>query len=242
MGSLATAYCLSSIRAAAILNMAIGLFPIAILMLLSGHLMDMVAATCILVAAVFLLQMIFDQQKQWISLLTLQHDIQVLADTDPLTGLLNRRALTQRVEQQMEGEAPTAFLLALLDLDGFKPVNDRHGHGVGDALLCAVAERLVSIAGHGAHVARMGGDEFAILLPSQNDGNADSFITRVLGEFVRPFAVEGHQIKIGASAGVAQWPDDGPTIKALLESADQKLYAVKNETRRQSGHAHRRAA
>jgi diguanylate cyclase len=231
MGSLATAYCLSSIRFAAILNMAIGLFPISILMLLSGGVMDMVAATCILVAAVFLLQMIFDQHEQWVSLLTLQHEVQVQADTDPLTGLLNRRALTRRMETQMQADGAGPFLLALLDLDGFKPVNDQHGHGAGDALLCAVAERLLSAAGEGAAVARMGGDEFAVLLPPASTHSTDTITATLLTALISPFSVEEQRLKIGASVGAAMWPQHGSDIKALFENADRALYAIKNANR-----------
>jgi diguanylate cyclase len=230
MGSLATAYCLSTIRSAAILNMAIGLFPIATLMLLSGNLMDMVAATCILVAAVFLLQLIFDQQQQWISLLTLQHEMQQQANTDPLTGLLNRRALTTRLAAQMDEAQP--FLLALLDLDGFKPVNDRYGHGAGDGLLCAVGERLVDAAGAGAAVARMGGDEFAVILPAGSAHNAETLTSALLTTLVIPFVINGQPIRIGASVGTALWPDDGADIARLFEVADKGLYALKHERRR----------
>jgi diguanylate cyclase len=231
MGSLATAYCLSTIRSAAILNMAIGLFPIATLMLLSGNVMDMVAATCILVAAVFLLQLIFDQQEQWISLLTLQHEMQQQANTDPLTGLLNRRALTARLAAQMEEKRP--FLLALLDLDGFKPVNDRYGHGAGDGLLCAVGERLTDAAGEGAAVARMGGDEFAVILPAGSTHNAETLTSALLTALIKPFTINGEPIRIGASVGAALWPDDGADMTRLFEVADRALYALKHERRGQ---------
>ncbi len=227
MGSLATAYCLSTIRSAAILNMAIGLFPIATLMLLSGNVMDMVAATCILVAAVFLLQLIFEQQEQWVNLLTLQHEMQQQANTDPLTGLLNRRALTTRLAAQMEENEP--FLLALLDLDGFKPVNDRYGHGAGDGLLCAVGERLVEAAGEGAAVARMGGDEFAVILPAGSAHNCDTLTSALLTALIAPFIINGEAIRIGASVGTAQWPNDGAEMTKLFEVADSALYTLKRQ-------------
>lgn len=231
MGSLATAYCLSSVRLAAILNMAIGLFPISILMLLSGSMLDMVAATCMLVAAIFLLQLIVDQHRQWISLLTLQHEIQVQAHTDPLTGLLNRRAFAEQIAVRMDESAPRPFLLALLDLDGFKQVNDQHGHAVGDALLCAVGRRLIETAGDKAAVARLGGDEFAVLVPAESWEMVDTLANATLAALATPFAVEGRQLRIGASIGLAQWPENGTDISTIFERADRALYAVKREHR-----------
>jgi diguanylate cyclase len=227
MGSLSTAYCLSAIRSAAILNTAIGLIPISALMLFSGAVMDMVGAVCILVAAVFVVQLIFDQHRQWIDLLTLQHDAQVQADTDPLTGLLNRRALGRRMDEQLANPAAQPFVLALLDLDGFKPVNDRHGHCIGDALLCAVAKRLRDTVGPDAAVARMGGDEFAVLLPPQSSFSGDALTAHLLTALVPRFEIEGHDIAIGASAGSASWPCDGIDMRSLIEVADHRLYAVK---------------
>ena len=229
MGSLATAYCLTSIRAAAIMNMAIGLIPIGLLMLLSGNRMDMIAAASLMVAAAFLLRIIMDQHGQWTELLMLKHEIRQQAHTDPLTGLLNRRAFQEKMCDQMDMEAEGQFALALLDLDGFKPVNDRYGHGVGDALLCAVGQRLKATAGANAYVARMGGDEFAVLLPVDENLSADSLSATLLASLVQPISVDGHQLSIGASVGTALWPQDGADIKTLFETADQALYAVKNQ-------------
>jgi diguanylate cyclase len=232
MGSLATAYCLSSVRMAAILNMSIGLFPISTLMLLSGERLDMVAAVCLLVAAIFLLQLIFDQHKQWVSLLTLQHEMRQQAHTDPLTGLLNRRALTAQIDERMADEEPKPFLLALLDLDGFKPINDMHGHAAGDVLLCTVGKRLAEAAGEDAAVARLGGDEFAILIPAGSSEKVETLADDLLIALVPPFAIEGQQLRIGASIGIAQWPENGSDMKTLFEKADKALYAVKREQRR----------
>mgnify|MGYP000221094022 CR=1 FL=1 len=233
MGSLATAYCLTSIRAAAILNMVIGIVPIAALMLFTGNRMDMVAALSLLVAAAFLLRMIVDQHTQWTELLLLQHEIREQANTDSLTGLQNRRALEQVVQEFMDADEKHSFALALLDLDGFKPVNDRYGHGIGDELLCAIAERLTQIAGDDAHVARVGGDEFAIMLPHGSNVAHGDLNDLLLTELVTPFRLQGNVIPIGASVGMAVWPHDGLTIKSLMEKADRSLYAVKNKRKQE---------
>ena len=143
----------------------------------------------------------------------------------------SRRALATAIEGQMADPAQHRFHLALLDLDGFKPVNDCHGHAAGDMLLCAVGERLVAAAGDGAHVARMGGDEFAVLMPSQSTDTPDALLARLLTAFIPPFAIGGHPLRIGASAGVAQWPQDGDDVRSLFETADAALYAIKRERR-----------
>lgn len=227
MGSLATAYCLSSIRMAAVLNLTIGLLPISILMLFSGQRMDVVSAVCMIVASVFLLQLVFDQQRQLVGLLHMREEMRVQARTDPLTGLLNRRALGEVLDKRMADPAGVPFTLALVDLDGFKRVNDEHGHALGDALLCDVARRLAAAAGAEADVARLGGDEFAVLMPPTSVLPAEALPGVLLAALVAPYAIEGKAVRIGGSAGVARWPEDGATIKALLDKADRALYAVK---------------
>jgi diguanylate cyclase len=231
MGSLATVYCISLIRVAAILNILIGLLPISLLMLLNGERLDRVAATCLLVAAAFLLRLIFDQHQQFVSLLSMQHEMRLQANTDPLTGLLNRRALTLRINAHINDPAQRPFLLALLDLDGFKPVNDVHGHAAGDMLLIEVGRRLTIAAGSGACVARMGGDEFAVLLPPQEQPSPDIVSATLLASLIAPFAIDGATIRVGASIGMAQWPNDGADMDALFETADSALYAVKHQHR-----------
>ncbi len=228
MGSLATAYSLASVRTAAILNLAIGLLPIGTLMLLSGHRMDLAAGTSLMVAAAFLLRMVIQQHRQLVDMLLLQRQMRELADTDPLTGLVNRRALGKRLDHEIANAAPdTSFAFALLDLDGFKPVNDRYGHAIGDVLLCEVADRLRETCDGNAVVARMGGDEFAVFAPPRSALNDTALADRLLSVLIEPFAIAGHRIRVGASIGVARWPVDGATTSALYEAADHCLYAVK---------------
>jgi diguanylate cyclase len=235
MGSLATAYSLSSVRLAAILNLAIGLLPISTLLLISGDRMDMAAGTSLAVATAFLLHMIVKQHDQLVDLLMLQRQMRELANTDPLTGLLNRRALDKRLEQELESAGTKDhFSYALLDLDGFKPVNDRYGHATGDLLLCEVATRLQRACGNNGVVARLGGDEFAVLIPSGSPLASLTIADHLLETLITPCRIGDHQIRIGASIGVAHWPADGTTQKALFETADRALYAVKAQIIRQS--------
>ena len=228
MGSLATAYCLSTIRGATIINLLIGLLPISLLLLFSGNRMDLAAGTSLVVASAFLLRMIFQQHDQLVDLLLLQRQMRELADTDPLTGLPNRRVLADRLDQEIERAGPDAgFALALLDLDGFKPVNDQYGPGCGDLLLCEVADRLRAACGPNALPARLGGDEFAILVPAGSAISLAMVADHMLAALVPSYRIEGHVIRVGASIGVATWPNDGATSRDLFETADTALYAVK---------------
>ena len=232
MGSLATAYCLSTIRSATIINLAIGLLPITILLLFTGHRMDLAAGTSLAVASAFLLRMIAQQHVQLVDLLMLQRKMRDLANTDPLTGLLNRRALDARLQQEIATAGPeTCFSVALVDLDGFKPVNDCHGHAAGDVLLCEVGERLRGAGGDDAVVARLGGDEFAILVPCGSAIATHAIAGHMLSALVPPHQICGHDIRVGASIGVATWPVDGRTADALFDTADRALYVAKAESR-----------
>lgn len=228
MGSLATAYCLSSIRFATIVNLLIGLGPIALLMLTSGNPPEIAAGTSLIVATAFLLRMIFQQHGQLVDLLQLQSQMRDLAHTDPLTGLFNRRALDARLDGEIASVGQGGrFALALLDLDGFKPVNDRYGHAVGDLLLCEVAARLRKASGDDAMVARQGGDEFAILVPAGSPLLDTALADHILAALAAPYLIEGQRISVGASIGVADWPADGATARKLFETADRALYAAK---------------
>lgn len=228
MGSLATAYCLSSIRFATFVNLAIGLVPVAALMLVSGRPAEVAAGTSLVVATVFLLRLVLQQHSQLVDLLLLQRQMRELAHSDPLTALPNRRAFDLRLaEEIVRAREGRGFSIALLDLNGFKPVNDQHGHAIGDQLLCAIAVRLRRACGKDAMVARQGGDEFAILVPAGSPLLDTSLADHVLAALAAPYQVEGRSIRVGASIGVAAWPADGMASRDLFEVADRALYAAK---------------
>jgi diguanylate cyclase (GGDEF)-like protein len=228
MGSLATAYCLSSIRTAAILNLAVGVLPITTLMLSSGRIGETAAATSLILATAILIRFILQSHAMLVDLLQLQAQTRDLAHTDPLTGLANRRALDDQMAQLMRPSArPRPFRLALLDLDGFKPVNDRYGHAFGDKLLCSVAARLAEAVGSRGLVVRQGGDEFAVLIPPHSPLITAPLADQLLISLVRPHMIDGHPITVGASVGVALWPTDVATTDALFDCADKALYQAK---------------
>jgi diguanylate cyclase (GGDEF)-like protein/PAS domain S-box-containing protein len=153
---------------------------------------------------------------------------------DPVTGLPNRRRFEDKLAKALlapRGDKHNGAIL-FLDLDDFKQVNDSLGHARGDKLLSAVGERLRSAVEDADIVARWGGDEFAILLAARSDVREPSSIAeRIIKEINRPFQIDGYEIVIGASVGVATTHRDGLTLETLLSNADLALYAAKAEGR-----------
>ncbi|HUP91812.1 MAG TPA: diguanylate cyclase [Solimonas sp.] len=149
---------------------------------------------------------------------------------DSLTGLPNRYLLVDRAQMALHQAARRGerFALCFLDLDGFKAINDRHGHLVGDAALQEVSEILAQAVRASDTVARIGGDEFgALLCHSPEGGTVERVMTRVI-EGVRALtSVKGREVNLGISVGVAVYPDDGATVEELLANADAAMYAAK---------------
>jgi diguanylate cyclase (GGDEF)-like protein len=141
---------------------------------------------------------------------------------DELTGLANRTQFADALRCAID-DAPAATLF-YLDLDEFKPVNDRFGHEMGDRLLMTVADRLNHCTRAQDTVARLGGDEFAVLVAERDTG---AIAARLAAAFDDPFVIDGHTIEIGASIGAATTPDDAGTPQELLRAADAAMFAVK---------------
>ncbi|HEY8592952.1 MAG TPA: EAL domain-containing protein [Sphingomicrobium sp.] len=146
------------------------------------------------------------------------------ANTDPATGLANRRELMRVLNERLASAEPGVLLL--LDLDHFKRVNDLHGHAAGDRILTAVAEALEKSAPEGACCARMGGDEFAMLLPAADPPGAERVARAIQSHLTRPVTVEGAQLQISASIGLAGL-DARSDEETALRRSDVALYAAK---------------
>lgn len=156
------------------------------------------------------------------------------ASHDQLTGLANRVGLERALaawQARDDRHGPLAFFY--LDLDGFKAVNDRHGHGAGDALLRMVAARLTALAPDGGLAARIGGDEFVLLIPEADRGGTLGCAERVIATIAdKPYALtESLSVSIGTSIGIARLPDHGFDAMALMAAADMALYAAKGRGR-----------
>jgi diguanylate cyclase (GGDEF)-like protein len=155
---------------------------------------------------------------------------------DALTGLFNRAGFQAHIRQMLQaaaGDGGTVSLLCL-DLDRFKSVNDTLGHPVGDALLVKVAERLRRAARKQDIIARMGGDEFAIIQDGAGQPNgAQSLAARLIDLLGRTYVISGHSLHIGASIGIATAPLDGNDADTLIKRADLALYRAKAEGRGQ---------
>jgi diguanylate cyclase (GGDEF)-like protein/PAS domain S-box-containing protein len=156
-----------------------------------------------------------------------------LAHHDALTGLPNRLLFRDRLEAALaQAQRGRGFTVFCLDLDRFKEVNDTLGHPLGDALLGAVAARLAAGLRATDTLARLGGDEFAIIQADMDQpGDASALAGRLIESLQAPFDIEGHQVLIGTSIGIAISPADGRSGEALLKAADMALYRAKAEGR-----------
>jgi diguanylate cyclase (GGDEF)-like protein/PAS domain S-box-containing protein len=163
-----------------------------------------------------------------------QRELEQLASFDALTGLPNRRLLNDRLEQTLRRmhRRNDGLAVMFIDLDGFKTVNDTHGHSIGDLALQAVASRLQRCVRSSDSVGRWGGDEFAIVLDGARlPSDATLVGERIVAAMAEPLVLEGRQITLAASIGIAVYPDDGTDAAELLRNADAAMYEVKQAGR-----------
>jgi diguanylate cyclase (GGDEF)-like protein/PAS domain S-box-containing protein len=154
-----------------------------------------------------------------------------LAHVDTLTDLPNRSLLADRVGQltSIARRDHRPFALMFMDLDQFKNINDTLGHSVGDALLAEVARRLQASLRDIDTVARLGGDEFAVLLPGADPAGAELVASKLLERLAEPCMVEGHELSMTMSIGIAVYPSDGDDYEILSRNADTAMYRAKHE-------------
>jgi diguanylate cyclase (GGDEF)-like protein len=176
------------------------------------------------------LQTVVHLHRSAVAHYTARHDMAQMARHDALTGLANRLLLRERFLESSLAAAHTENRLAVhfIDLDGFKAINDAHGHPAGDALLQQVADRLAAMVRAGDTVARLGGDEFVVLQTEVGQpGEAELLGRRIIKQLSAPYEVDGKEMRIGASTGIAMTPDYGPDLEQLLGCADAALYRSK---------------
>jgi diguanylate cyclase (GGDEF)-like protein/PAS domain S-box-containing protein len=149
---------------------------------------------------------------------------------DPLTGLPNRTLFRDHLREVISdaGARNREFTVLMLDLDGFKEINDTLGHGSGDRLLLDVAVRLRALVRQPDFVARLGGDEFAVILPGASAGSALEVVQRIRGALDVPIELDGISVRVEASVGIAAYPRDGTTEGDILRGADTAMYAAKD--------------
>jgi diguanylate cyclase (GGDEF)-like protein len=152
-----------------------------------------------------------------------------LATHDTLTGLPNRVLFSDLVNRQiaLSERANTQFSILFIDLDGFKPVNDIHGHAAGDWILCEVAARLNDELRSADMAARLGGDEFAVALVGPPGNSARKVAENLVRVVSQPYDFNGHRIRISASIGAAGYPESGTQHHELLRQADLAMYQAK---------------
>jgi diguanylate cyclase (GGDEF)-like protein len=157
---------------------------------------------------------------------------QSLARHDPLTGLANRRHFLEELDRRLSlvVHEENAFALMFVDLDRFKPINDVHGHAIGDQLLQVIATRLTSCIRDDSFAARLGGDEFAVLIegPGGREGVA-SAARRILHELSAPILVNGLKLTVGASIGISLCPEDSSDSAELLQRGDAAMLRAKED-------------
>ena len=157
--------------------------------------------------------------------------LQHLVTHDTLTDLPNRFLLVDRLDQLLfrAKRSSTVFAVIFMDIDRFKDVNDSHGHQVGDLLLRAVAQRLAKSVRQSDTVARIGGDEFVIILDPTQQIRADAVALKVLQVLAKPFTLERRRVEITVSIGISFYPENGADADTLLRAADYAMYLAKRE-------------
>jgi diguanylate cyclase (GGDEF)-like protein len=168
---------------------------------------------------------ITDRKKQEAQI----HDI---ANRDALTGLTNRRYFNVKLRKELNssaGDGIAPLTLVLMDLNGFKLVNDTYGHPIGDKLLVQISRRLQSVLRDCDILCRWGGDEFVIMLPNSSAEQAQALARRLSSTFDQPFKLDQLTITSSCSIGMARYPENGSTAEALLQAVDQAMYSSKRK-------------
>lgn len=230
------AYCLMALPAATYVVLAIGTICIGGSLWSLGDPMLQAMSLNTALISVLLVYMTSNQFAQLSRLVDSRRKLDVqrmyadkLARHDYLTGMPNRRAFLEALDETAQLRAGLPVAVVMIDMNGFKPINDTYGHAVGDGLLSAVGQSLVSVVNDRGVVARLGGDEFAVLFPEPKSVSEIEKITQLmLLEISKPVIIDMKEIRVGAAFGIAYCPTMPDDTMELVKHADIALYEAKN--------------
>jgi diguanylate cyclase (GGDEF)-like protein len=232
-------FCLMNLPQAALLVTVIVTVPYLVYYLSMGNTVFFAIAVNIFLVTAVMLQVLFNSYRGFTTLVRTQAETRRLSDenamlahTDALTTLPNRRYFLARLASQIETSAAAGagFAVGVLDLDRFKPINDTHGHIFGDRLLAEVGARLTTARADDLIVARLGGDEFGFILLA--DAEKAKATGQALCDLIsQPYDFEDNRVSIGCSCGLAMFPDAGRTVHELFDRSDYALYHSKSSRR-----------
>lgn len=230
MITFAGAICLTSMPRAAIGVMILSLTPTLTMMMKSSDIGIQAMAICFVIVSLLTIMLIVNSFHEIVSGLILRHELRQLSETDPLTGLANRRAFRTQFETLSDARGGRqSVALVMIDLDGFKQANDRFGHAAGDAILVQAGERLGTLCPNATSVARLGGDEFAMLIETDGDSAYPEALKRAVHAILSlPYHYRDQQIAISASVGTAHGPKGTINLDTLMRDADSELYRAKS--------------
>jgi diguanylate cyclase (GGDEF)-like protein len=230
-GAIACAYCLSCLPRAAFATIFLSTTPVIGSMLTSGLAIQEAAGLNLLLIFLLILRLIGHQYQYVLDGVITHTLLKDLAYTDPLTNLANRRAFIEHLDEQLsETREETSHLsVAMIDLDGFKAINDTYGHTAGDKVLVEAATRIRLVCSDCRMVARLGGDEFAVVVEDADDANRMLGVGQELvSALARPYTVDGSQLHLAASIGLAFHEEGDAVATAIMSRADLALYDVKH--------------
>jgi diguanylate cyclase (GGDEF)-like protein len=236
---LACIVCLTHLKQAANLLAVIVGVPLGIKLMFMGEFTFGVTSLICVVASTTIVHVLNSHYAEFATMVSQRVDLEQqnaealrlnaenfkLASTDALTGLSNRRTFMKQIEGHVAHDNSTGFAVGLIDLDGFKGVNDVYGHGAGDIVLIEAAARLQMLASEVVSFARLGGDEFAFICPRTFD--LKEFGQKICTILVAPYTFESVSVELSASCGIAVHFGDTQSSAELLESADFVLYEAK---------------
>ena len=234
-------FCLMHLRAAALSLTVTVTVPFMAVFLMSGNLVLIAIAVNFGMVSVIMTVLMFRHFGEFSALVRSRRELAELsqengriAHSDSLTGLANRRSFFRDLQPLIDAADAEGrdFALGMIDLDGFKPVNDVYGHGAGDLVLAEVGRRLVEVLGPDAKLARLGGDEFAFVLPGSHGPDAMLRAGRDICDALEtPIGLPTGVAQIGASIGFAVYPGMARNLAQLVERADYALYFAKGNRR-----------